>query len=359
MSSAICAIAPNTSALVVARVLQGVGAALLTPGSLAIIESAFEPSDRGRAIGAWSGLGGVASAAGPLLGGYLITAASWRWIFVINLPLGAIVLLLSVRHVPESRDATATGGVDLAGAALAVLALASITYGLIEGPTKGWSGHVVDGALLLGALATVGFLAVEQRSSNPMVPLEVFRIRQFSVTNAVTFFVYAALGGALFLLPIELQVVDHYTPLESGCALLPITVIMLLLSARSGQLASRIGPRLQMSIGPVVVGAGLALLARATTDAFVRDGRVAGRRGVRSRSRNHGRSTDDDRTQCATQRPRGHGLCTEQRRRPHGESDRRARCSRRFPGSPASPISTRPRSQPAFARPSSLPARGA
>ncbi len=265
-SSAACALAPGTTALVITRILQGIGGALLTPGSLAILQASFAPHDRGRAIGAWSGLGGVATALGPLLGGYLIAAASWRWIFFINIPIGVAVLVLSARHVPESRDASSASPIDIPGAALATLALAGMTYGLIEGPSRGWADPLVIAMLAAGGASAVAFLVVERSSAGPMLPLEVFRQRQFSVTNAVTFIVYAALGGTLFLLPVELQVVDHYSPLESGLALLPLTVVMLLLSARSGRLASRIGPRLQMSVGPIVVGAGLALLARTTTE---------------------------------------------------------------------------------------------
>ena len=267
LASVACALAPDSAALIVTRALQGAGAALLTPGSLAIIEASFEAEDRGRAIGAWSGLSGVATAAGPLLGGWLVVAASWRWIFLINVPVGVLVLAVSARHVPESRDQAVTGPLDLRGAVLAVTSLAGVTYGLIEGPSRGWADASVAVLLCVGAVAGLGFWAVERRSAAPMVSLAVFRARQFTVTNVVTFFVYAALGGALFLFPVELQVVDHYTPMESGLALLPITVLMLLLSSRSGRLATRIGPRLQMSLGPVVVGAGLALLGRSTSDA--------------------------------------------------------------------------------------------
>ncbi len=266
LSSAACALAPGTTVLIGTRILQGVGAALLTPGSLAILQASFDPDDRGRAIGSWSGLGGVATAAGPLLGGYLIAAASWRLIFVINVPIGAIVLLLSVRHVPESRDPDARGRLDIAGAVLVTLALAGTTFALIEGPARGWTAAPVVAMVVVGAGSGVAFFFVERFSPAPMLPLALFRIRQFTVTNAVTFIVYAALGGALFLLPLQLQVSDHYSPLESGVALLPLTVIMLVLSSRSGRLATKIGPRLQMSVGPVVVGVGLALLGRITTD---------------------------------------------------------------------------------------------
>jgi EmrB/QacA subfamily drug resistance transporter len=263
LASAACALATGSTELIVLRVLQGVGGALLTPGSLAILEASFAREDRSEAIGAWSGLGGVATAAGPLLGGYLITAASWRWIFLINVPVGAIVLLVSARHVPESRDPSASGRIDLGGAVLATVALAAVAYALIEGPARGWTSPAVRVSLAVGVVGTLSFLVVEARSSAPMLPLALFSNRQFAVTNAVTFVVYAGLGGVLFLLPVVLQVVDHYSPLESGVALLPITVVMLVFSARSGRLAAAIGPRLQMAVGPIVVGAGLALLSRA------------------------------------------------------------------------------------------------
>jgi EmrB/QacA subfamily drug resistance transporter len=262
LASAACAVASGSTQLIVTRVLQGVGGALLTPGSLAILEASFSPDDRNEAIGAWSGLGGVATAVGPLLGGYLITAASWRWIFLINIPLGTVVLLMSARHVPESRD-TSAGPIDALGAALGTLALAAISYALIEGPARGWSSGTVLSALAVGGVGAVSFVVVERRSSSPMLPLNMFRNRQFSVTNGVTFVVYAGLGGVLFLLPVVLQVSNGYSPLESGMALLPLTAVMLVASARSGRLATAIGPRLQMSVGPVVVGIGLALLVRA------------------------------------------------------------------------------------------------
>jgi EmrB/QacA subfamily drug resistance transporter len=264
LASVCCGLAPNAGILIGARVLQGIGGALLTPASLAILQASFRPEDRSRAIGAWSGLGGVATAAGPLVGGYLIAAGSWRYVFFINVPVAIVVLLLTARHVPESRDPTSAGRVDGAGAALAVLFLGGLTYGLIEGPGHGWTSPVVLASLIVAALTGPAFLITEHRRAHPMLPLGVFRSLQFTGANAVTFVVYGALGGALFLLPIELQVVSKYSPLDSGLALLPITFIMLIFSARSGQLAARIGPRLQMSVGPVVVGAGLALLAGST-----------------------------------------------------------------------------------------------
>jgi EmrB/QacA subfamily drug resistance transporter len=262
VASAACAVSAGSGQLVATRLLQGAGAALLTPGSLAIIEASFAAEDRSEAIGAWSGLGGVATAAGPLLGGYLIAAASWRWIFLINLPIGVVVLILSNRHVPESRDPSATGPIDVAGAALATGSLAALAYGLIEGPAHGWGPGAVA-ALAAGACAAMAFLVVEHRSNAPMLPLQFFSNRQFAVTNAVTFVVYAGLGGVLFLLPAMLQIVNGYSALGSGVALLPLTAVMLIFSARSGRLAAAIGPRLQMAVGPVVVGIGLVLLGRA------------------------------------------------------------------------------------------------
>ena len=266
VASAACALAPGSTTLIALRVLQGVGGALLTPGSLAILQASFREEDRGQAIGAWTGLGGVAAATGPFIGGWLIAVASWRWIFFINLPIGLTVLLLAIRHVPESRDESAPDRVDVPGALLVMVALAGITYGLIEGPAQGWHGPGPVVALLSGTLAAGLFVVVEARSPAPLLPLGLFRRRQFTVTNAVTFVVYGALGGVLFLLPVVLQVVGGYSPLASGVALLPLTVVMLLLSSTSGRLASRIGPRLQMSVGPVVVGCGLALLSRVTSD---------------------------------------------------------------------------------------------
>jgi EmrB/QacA subfamily drug resistance transporter len=265
LASAACGLAPGAGFLIAARVLQGVGAALLTPGSLAILEASFVPADRARAIGAWSGLSGVAVAAGPLVGGCLISAASWRWIFFINVPIAVAVVALGIRHVPESRDPRATGKIDYAGALAGVVFLTGITFAFIEAPALGWSSPAVLAMALVGVLGLAAFLVRERRAASPMLPLSIFAERQFAATNAVTFLVYAALVGATFLLPVVLQVVWGYSPLASGLALLPLTIILLALSARSGQLATRIGPRLQMSAGPVVVGAGLAMLTLVTS----------------------------------------------------------------------------------------------
>lgn len=281
-ASAACGVAPNASTLIAARVLQGVGGALLTPGSLAMLQASFAAEDRGRAIGAWSGLGGLATAAGPFVGGELISLASWRWIFYLNLPVAAAVIWISARHVPESRDPSAAGRPDLAGAGLVLAALAALTYGLIEGPVDGFGSALIVGCFVVAGAAGAAALVIESRKGAepapeatsgagpapeatrgaPMLPLGIFRARQFSAANAVTFVVYGALATALFLLPTELQVGAHDSPTEAGVALLPVTAVMLALSARSGRLASRIGPRLQMSVGPIVVGGGLLLLTR-------------------------------------------------------------------------------------------------
>ena len=260
-ASLLCGLAPNGAFLVAARALQGIGGALLTPGSLAIIEASFVPEDRPAAVGAWSGLGGVATAIGPLVGGYLVQAVSWRLAFLINLPVAILVTLVAVRHVPESRNPNAARHVDVPGALLVVASLALLVYALTEGPRAGWPPADL-GSLLAGLATLVAFVAVELRSPGPMLPMAIFRSRQFSVANLVTFVVYGALGGSLFLLPIQLQRVVGFRPLSAGAALLPITAILLLLSARMGRVAQRIGPRLPMAVGPVLVGAGFALMVR-------------------------------------------------------------------------------------------------
>ncbi len=263
VASLLCGLAPNVEMLTVARALQGVGGALLTPGSLAIIEASFRSEDRGAAVGAWSGLGGVAGALGPFVGGYLIDVVSWRLIFLINLPIAAAVVWVAARHVPESRAPHRDGArLDFAGVALSATGLALATYGLTEGGRIGWGAPVVSLSIVVAVVALGLFVARQRGRPNALVPLAMFKVRQFSAANGVTFAVYAALAGALFLLPIELQRVVGYSPLEAGAALVPMTVLLLLLSARAGRLAQRIGPRLPMSLGPLVAAIGLALLTR-------------------------------------------------------------------------------------------------
>src|SRR5947209_4753829 len=261
-ASLLCAVSPTGGFLIGARAVQGIGAALLTPGSLAIIEASFRPEDRGSAIGAWSGLGGVATAFGPFLGGWLVDAATWRLVFLINLPFAVAVVLVTIRHVPETRDEGMVPGIDYSGAVLGALSLAGVIYALTEAGNQGWTAPAVVITGLVGVGALVSFVIVEARSPHPMLPLGIFKSRQFTAANLVTFVVYGALGGALFLLPLQLQRGAHYSPLEAGVALVPLTVVMLLNSARAGRLAQRIGPRLPMTVGPIIAGVGLILLTR-------------------------------------------------------------------------------------------------
>jgi EmrB/QacA subfamily drug resistance transporter len=260
LASALCALAPSSEVLVAARLLQGVGGALLTPGSLAMIEASFRRTDRARAIGAWSGLTGVGAALGPLLGGWLVDAVSWRAVFLINLPLGLFVCMAAPRHVPETRDPLARGRLDVLGAALTAIGLAGTTYALIQAP-EGMSGAVVTAAVV-GVLALVAFVLHERRTANPMLPLSLFANRQFSAANGVTVVVYAALGGVFFLFVAFLQISLGWSPLAAGAASLPITALMLTLSARSGALAQAIGPRIPLTVGPLVIAAGMLLMTR-------------------------------------------------------------------------------------------------
>jgi len=266
VASLLCGIAPNIETLVAARALQGIGGALLTPGSLAILQSSFRPEDRARAIGAWSGLGGVAGAAGPFIGGYLVQAVSWRLIFLINLPLAIAVVVITVRHVPESRDPQASRHIDALGALLGAVGLGAFTYGLIAWQGKGLGSAAVLLSLLVGVAGLVAFVVRERTAKDPMLPLDIFRSRLFNVTNVVTFTVYAALGGVFFWLVLQLQVVAGYSPLEAGISLLPVTVVMLFLSARMGALAQRIGPRVPMTVGPVLCAIAVAFMTRIGKD---------------------------------------------------------------------------------------------
>jgi EmrB/QacA subfamily drug resistance transporter len=265
VASLICGLAQNIDELIAARMLQGVGGALLTPGSLALISASFRQADRGRAIGAWSGLGGIASAIGPLLGGILVPI-SWRLVFLINLPLCALVVAVSRRYVPESRDVEMDKRIDYTGAVTGAVGLAGLTYALVDAGRHGFSATVAA-AGLVGVLGLAAFIVIERRSKHPMIPMDIFASRQFTAANLVTFAVYGALGGLFFLLVVDLQVVGGYGPLAAGLSLLPITTLMLILSARAGALAQKTGPRFWMTIGPVVAAAGSLLLLRAGRDA--------------------------------------------------------------------------------------------
>ncbi|MGC4762820.1 MFS transporter [Micromonospora sp. DT46] len=270
LASLLCGLAQGTEWLIAARFLQGAGGALLTPGSLSVLQASFHPDDRGRAIGAWSGLSGVSTALGPFLGGWLVDALSWRWIFFLNLPLAVLVVLAALRWVPESRDeaASRTGGpgrhrrrFDVAGALLGALALAGVTYALIDAPVRGLDSVPVLVAVLAGVVGAVAFVLVERRRGDgAMLPTGLFGSRLFSVLNVFTVLVYAALGGFTFFLAVYLQNVVGWSALLTGVALLPMTVLLLVGSARAGALSARIGPRLPLTVGPVVAAAGLVLL---------------------------------------------------------------------------------------------------
>ncbi|KIH96831.1 major facilitator transporter [Streptomonospora alba] len=261
LASALCSLAPTLQWLIAGRVLQGVGGALLTPGSLAILQAGFRKRDRARAIGAWSGLTGVASAIGPFVGGWLVDAGSWRLIFLINLPIAAVVLVIARVHLPESRDAEAPERLDYTGAVLGMAGLAGLSYALIAAGETAADWRVA-GAAVAGAAALAAFAAVERRSRHPMLPLDIFSSSRFTITNIITVAMYGALGPQMFLLVIYLQEVLGYSALAAGAASLPITVLMLALSGQSGRLAQRIGPRWQLGFGPLVLAAGLVLLSR-------------------------------------------------------------------------------------------------
>jgi EmrB/QacA subfamily drug resistance transporter len=257
-ASVLCGLAPNIELLIAARALQGCGAALLTPGSLSLIQSSFRPDDRARAIGLWAGLGGVASAGGPLLGGYLIDALSWRWIFYINVPIALVCLLVVTRFVPESRDEEVTGRFDGTGAALGAVGLGALTYALVD---------AVWPAGLAGGVALIGFAVWEMRTRDPMMPTSMFRSVEFSVINFVTLLIYGALGGLIFFLILQLQEVSGFSAFEAGAALIPVTVIMLVGSSRAGALGKRIGARLPIGIGATIAAVGFGLLNHLGADA--------------------------------------------------------------------------------------------
>lgn len=255
-----CGLAPNVSQLITARAVQGLGAALLVPGSLAIISASFGEADRGRAIGTWSGFSAITAAVGPVIGGWLIEHASWRWVFFINLPLALIVLGLTFWRVPESRNPNAAK-LDWLGAAFATLGLGGLVYALIESSKRGWSDPIVISALVVGLFALGSFLATETHRRAPLLPLNLFRSRNFSGANLLTLFLYAALSGSLFFFPLNLIQVQGYSATAAGAASLPFILSMFLLSRWSGGLVERYGARLPLVIGPIITAIGLVLFA--------------------------------------------------------------------------------------------------
>ncbi|HEY1572121.1 MAG TPA: MFS transporter [Pseudonocardiaceae bacterium] len=260
IASLLCGVAPDMGLLIAARVLQGVGGALLTPGALAILESSFARDDRARAIGAWSGLSGIAAAAGPLVGGALVQVWSWRLAFLINPPVAVVCVILALRYVPESSDGDLKGRPDILGSATGALGLAGLTALLVEAPAEGLGNPVVLASGVVGVVGLVTFVVLQRREADPLVPPSLFASRTFTAANMLTFVVYAALGGVLLLLVVQLQVSLGYPPTLAGLAGLPLTILMLLLSARSGRLAQRIGPRTQLIVGPLLLAAGMLLL---------------------------------------------------------------------------------------------------
>jgi EmrB/QacA subfamily drug resistance transporter len=260
LASIVCAASPTIAALIGARAIQGFGAALLVPGSLSLISSAYPKERRGAAIGTWSAFSGITAAAGPVIGGYLVEYVSWHWAFLINLPLGIALVAVCLWRVPESHGAHA-GHLDLGGALLATIGLAGVVFALIEAPQQGWAAMSVLLAAGVGVAALVAFVLVERRSSEPMLPLSLFRNRDFSAANALTLLLYAALGGSLFFVPLNFIQVQGYGATGAGASLLPVIVIMFSLSRWTGQLVDRVGAKLPLVVGPLIAAAGFVLYA--------------------------------------------------------------------------------------------------
>ena len=259
-TSLICALAPTIEILVAARALQGVAGALLTPAALAVIVSTFPPDERGKAVGAWTAWGGIGTVLGPIVGGQLVDAASWRWIFAINVPIVLVTLMLILRVVPEGRERDPDARVDVVGALLCASGLAGVTFGLIEQPLNGWGSAMVALPLAAGALLFASFLIWEGRTAHPMLPLALFRRRNFAVGNVETFVMYGGLGLVFFFLVLFLQQVAGMSALAAGSTTIPVTIFMFALSMRFGALADRHGPRFFMGLGPLVAACGIGLL---------------------------------------------------------------------------------------------------
>ena len=259
--SAACAAAQGTGQLIAARALQGVGAALLVPGSLALLGANFPEDRRGRAIGTWSAFSGITAAIGPVVGGFLVDHFSWRWAFLLNLPIAAVLLVACVARVPESRGEAADGPIDLAGAVSATLGLAGIVFALIEAPSRGWGAAAVAIAGVVGLAGLAAFVAFESRVRRPMLPLQLFSDRDFAGANVLTLLLYAALGGGLYFVPLNLIQVQGYPATAAGAALLPFVAIMFVLSRWAGSLVDRLGARIPLVVGPTIAAAGFALFA--------------------------------------------------------------------------------------------------
>jgi EmrB/QacA subfamily drug resistance transporter len=262
LASIACGLAPSIGGLIAARAVQGVGAAFLVPGSLAIISATFDGPDRGRAIGTWSGFSAITSGLGPVAGGWLIEHVSWRAAFFFNLPVAALVILLSLRFMNESRDDTRTSAIDWAGAVLGVLGLGAVVFGLLEWPRVDANSSVVSASLAVGVLSLIAFVVVEGRVAAPMVPLRLFRSRVFALTNLLTLLLYGALATVFWLVPMNLIEVQHYSATDAGASLLAFPLLMFVLSRWSGGLVAKVGSRLPLTVGPIVAAIGLALFAR-------------------------------------------------------------------------------------------------
>ena len=262
LASVLCGLAGSPALLIAGRGLQGIGAAFLVPGSLAIISDTFDGAERGRAIGTWSGFSAITTAIGPVAGGWLVDHVSWRAVFFLNVPLAVVVLVLSLRFVKESRDPSRTSQIDWIGSALAVLGLGGLVFALLEWPSLGIGHPLVFGTLATGVVSLVALLLVERRTRNPMLPLTLFDSRPFALANVLTLLLYAALGVVMFLVPLNLIQVQHYSATAAGAALLPFPLIMFALSRWSGALVGRVGSRLPLTVGPAIAALGVALYAR-------------------------------------------------------------------------------------------------